>query len=52
MVIEFHREALRALARRHGVRSVKVFRSMARGKVNVPNDVDLLGETSPATSYG
>lgn len=29
-MIESHREALRALARRHGVRSIKVFGSMAR----------------------
>lgn len=48
--IELHREALRALAHRHGVLSVKVFGSMARGDADASSDVDLLVETAPNTS--
>ena len=49
-VIESHREALRALGRRHGVRSIKVFGSMARDDADASSDVDLLVETAPDTS--
>ena len=49
-MIEINREALRELARRHGMRSVKVFGSMARGDADASSDVDLLVETSPDTS--
>ncbi len=49
-MIESHREALRALARRHGVRSIKVFGSMARDDADASSDVDLLVETAPDTS--
>ena len=49
-VIESHREALHALARRHGVRSIKVFGSMARDDADASSDVDLLVETAPDTS--
>lgn len=49
-MIEAHREALRALARSHGVRSIKVFGSMARDDADASSDVDLLVETAPDTS--
>ncbi|NMG53432.1 nucleotidyltransferase family protein [Aromatoleum aromaticum] len=49
-VIETHREELRALARRYGVRSIKVFGSMARDEADVESDVDLLVETTPDIS--
>ena len=49
-MIESHREALHALARRHGVRSIKVFGSMARDDADASSDVDLLVETAPDTS--
>ncbi len=49
-MIEAHREALRALAKRHGMRSIKVFGSMARDDADASSDVDLLVETAPDTS--
>lgn len=49
-VIEAHREELRALARRYGIRSIKVFGSMARGDASAESDVDLLVETTPDVS--
>ncbi|KON81975.1 nucleotidyltransferase family protein [Azoarcus sp. PA01] len=49
-VIETHREELRALARRYGVRSIKVFGSMVRDEADAESDVDLLVETTPDTS--
>ena len=49
-MIESHCEALRALARRHGVRSIKVFGSLARDDADASSDVDLLVETAPDTS--
>ena len=49
-MIESHREALHALARRHGVRSIKVFGSMARDDADAFSDVDMLVETAPDTS--
>jgi len=49
-IIETHREELKALARRYGVRSIKVFGSMARDDAEEDSDVDLLVETGPETS--
>lgn len=49
-IIEANREALRSLARLHGVRSIKVFGSMARTDADASSDVDLLVETTPDTS--
>jgi hypothetical protein len=49
-VIEAHREELRSLARRYGLRSIKVFGSMARSDADESSDVDLLVETTPGTS--
>ncbi|MBT0962639.1 nucleotidyltransferase family protein [Denitromonas iodatirespirans] len=49
-LIERHRDELRALAERYGVRSIKVFGSMARDDADASSDVDLLVETAPDTS--
>ncbi|MBD5803488.1 Nucleotidyltransferase domain protein [Azoarcus sp. Aa7] len=49
-LIETHREELRALALRYGIRSIKVFGSMARDDADDDSDVDLLVETGPETS--
>ncbi|TAH45069.1 MAG: nucleotidyltransferase [Betaproteobacteria bacterium] len=49
-VIEAHREELKGLARRYGVRSIKVFGSMARNDADEDSDVDLLVDTGPDTS--
>lgn len=49
-LIETHREELRTLARRYGIRSIKVFGSMARDDTDEDSDVDLLVETGPETS--
>jgi hypothetical protein len=49
-LIETHRDALRALAERHGVTDLRVFGSMARGDANAASDVDLLVTPLPGTS--
>ncbi|MDI1246528.1 MAG: nucleotidyltransferase family protein [Rhodoferax sp.] len=45
-LIESHRTELRSLARRYGVRSIRVFGSMARDDASQTSDVDLLVEAS------
>ena len=42
VLIESHREEIRVLAERHGLRDVRVFGSMARGDADDASDVDLL----------
>lgn len=49
-LIESHRSELRTLAQRYGLRSIKVFGSMARDDADDESDVDLLVETGPETS--
>lgn len=49
-LIETHREELRALAERYGLRSIKVVGSMARDDADDNSDVDLLVEPGPETS--
>lgn len=46
-LIENHRAEILALARRHGVRHVRVFGSMARGDADDASDVDLLVSLPP-----
>lgn len=43
------REAIRAIAARHGVKSVRVFGSFARGDASEHSDVDLLIVAGPRT---
>lgn len=49
-IIAAHREELRSLAHRYGMRSIKVFSSMARADADDSSDVDLLVDTAPGTS--
>jgi len=49
-LIESHREALLAIARRRGLTGVRVFGSMARGDAGDDSDVDLLVTLTPGTS--
>ena len=46
-LIESHREEIRVLAERHGLRDVRVFGSMARGDADDTSDVDLLVSLPP-----
>ena len=50
-LIETHRRELVELARRHGIRNLRVFGSMARGDADSDSDVDLL-VTLPAGISG
>jgi len=49
-LIEHQRQNLRALAGSYGLRSIKVFGSMARGGAGPESDVDLLVETGPGVT--
>lgn len=42
--LQHHRQEVLALAARHGVRSLKVFGSVARGEDREDSDVDLIAE--------
>ncbi|MQA92635.1 MAG: DNA polymerase subunit beta [Gemmatimonas sp.] len=45
-----HRDLIREIAARHGVQSVRVFGSFARGEARPDSDLDLLVEPGPETS--
>lgn len=49
-VVQKHRNELKALASRYGLRNVYVFGSMARGDADMNSDVDLLVDVPPGTS--
>lgn len=49
-LIEANRTALKALGARHGVRSIKVFGSMARDDADEHSDVDLLVDAPEGVS--
>ncbi len=49
-LVRTKREQILRLARRHGVRGVRVFGSMARGDAGPQSDVDLLVEVGPDSS--
>lgn len=49
-LIEANRSALRALGARYGVRSIRVFGSMARDDADEHSDVDLLVDAPPGVS--
>jgi predicted nucleotidyltransferase len=44
------REEILATARRHGVRTLRVFGSVARGDADVESDIDFLVELEPGRS--
>ena len=46
-VIDRHRTRILAIAKRHGIREVRVFGSMARGDAGDGSDVDLLVTLPP-----
>ena len=48
--MEGKRDQILELARRHGVKHVRVFGSVARGEAGPSSDVDLLVEVGPDTS--
>jgi predicted nucleotidyltransferase len=49
-LIREKREEIRDVAARHGVTSIRVFGSVARGEAGANSDLDLLIETGPQTS--
>jgi len=49
-LIEQRREAILAIAKKHGVTDVRIFGSMARGTADESSDVDLLVRPLPGTS--
>jgi len=48
--VRAHRQAIQALARRHGVTEVRVFGSTARGEAGPHSDLDLLVRLEPGRS--
>ena len=49
-LIREKREEIRRIASRHGVTSIRVFGSVARGEATAESDVDFLVEAGPTTS--
>jgi predicted nucleotidyltransferase len=49
-LVERHQAEIRAIAARHGARSVRVFGSLARGDARDDSDLDLLVELEPGRS--
>jgi hypothetical protein len=49
-ILATHRDAILAIAERHGARDVRVFGSFARGEATETSDVDLLVSTTDHTS--
>jgi predicted nucleotidyltransferase len=51
-LIEQHRDAIRALAARRGIKDVRLFGSMAQGEIDVDrqSDIDLLVSLPPGRS--
>ena len=50
-LLQTNRQAILALAARHGARDVRVFGSMARGEAGEESDVDLLVEAGPHRTF-
>jgi predicted nucleotidyltransferase len=48
--VRAHRDEIYHIAARHGVRTVRVFGSVARGEADDDSDLDLLVEVEPGTS--
>lgn len=49
-LLKKHREAILAIAARHGARNVRVFGSVARGEATEESDVDFLVDVGPQHS--
>ncbi len=49
--LESHRTDLRRLAARHGLTSIRVFGSMARGDADAQSDIDLLVEAPGLSGF-
>jgi predicted nucleotidyltransferase len=49
-IVQEHRDELKALAGRHGLKNISVFGSMARGDADESSDVDLLVDVPTGTS--
>jgi predicted nucleotidyltransferase len=49
-LVERHQAKIRAIAARHGARSVRVFGSLARGDARDDSDLDLLVDLEPGRS--
>jgi len=49
-ILQANRHEILALASRHGVRSLRVFGSFARGEAHPASDVDLLVELGPGAT--
>ena len=48
--LQSHREAIHAIALRHGAQSIAVFGSVARGEEHPDSDIDFLVEFEPGAS--
>lgn len=49
-LLKKHKENIRKIATNHGILSIKVFGSFARGENNIDSDIDLLVELEPKRS--
>ncbi len=49
--VRLHRKQIMAIARRFGVRNVRVFGSVARGEATGSSDLDLLVDVEPGHGY-
>lgn len=49
-ILHSNRIAINSLAKRYGVRNIRVFGSVARGEANNESDIDLLVDVEPGRS--
>lgn len=49
-VFDPHRSAINSLAKRYGVRNIRVFGSVVRGEAGADSDIDLLVDMEPGRS--
>ena len=50
-LLKKHKKTIHKIAVNHGVRSIQVFGSFARGDENIDSDIDLLVELEPNRSF-
>jgi uncharacterized protein len=50
-ILDANREFIRELTAKHGLLNPRVFGSVARGEDGEDSDLDILVDTSPATTY-